>query len=128
LALGWIERYNKPQVKNFVAWVGPMGGQYGVPSLGNSTLNEILENTVRCCIYDSWVQNGLSFASYWKGKRCRIASYRFVCVSFCLLPIRCVPFRFSPFRYLPFCVDSFLVYSFCIVVVSVRFFGVSVNS
>jgi len=60
---GYLERCNNPPVYNFISWVSPQGGQFGCPGIVNWTwVNDIAD----CCIYDSWVQDLLSFAGYWR--------------------------------------------------------------
>jgi len=65
IARGYMERCNDPPVTNFISWVSPQGGQFGVPTL-NGTINDLLEDVIECCIYDHYVQQFLSFPSYWK--------------------------------------------------------------
>jgi len=65
IARGYLERCNAPPVRTFVSWVSPQGGQFGVPELGNSTLQKFLEDTFDCCVYDKVVQETFSFAGYW---------------------------------------------------------------
>ncbi|KAL6048334.1 Palmitoyl-protein thioesterase 1 [Balamuthia mandrillaris] len=64
---GYIERCNDPPVLNYISWVAPQMGIYGVPYAGSiSYLNTTLDAIVECCIYSEWVQNRISFAGYWK--------------------------------------------------------------
>lgn len=88
---GYLERCNVPPVKNFVAWVSPQMGVYGVPKVvfhllaarkqslthipvttalqvgGEKYLNVTLDDIADCCIYDDWAQELLAFAGYWRG-------------------------------------------------------------
>lgn len=59
---GYLERCNNPPVRNFISWVSPQGGQYGVPKLGNWTSLDYLFD---CCAYDTGIQETLAFAGYW---------------------------------------------------------------
>jgi len=64
---GYLELCNDPPVKNFVSWVSPQMGVYGVPVLGDYTyLNETLDEIADCCAYDPWAQDNLSFFGYWR--------------------------------------------------------------
>jgi palmitoyl-protein thioesterase len=64
---GYLERCNKPPVKNLVAWVSPQMGVYGVPVVGHiSYVNVTLDAIADCCIYDWWAQDLLAFAGYWR--------------------------------------------------------------
>lgn len=93
LMRGYLERCNNPPVKNFIAWVSPMMGVYGVPKVlaiivvvfiflkvkdlmgwfilfkvGKvEYLNVTLDAIADCCVYDDWAQDLFSFAGYWRG-------------------------------------------------------------
>jgi palmitoyl-protein thioesterase len=67
LMRGYLERCNKPPVKNFVAWLSPQMGVYGVPLVGQyEYLNVTLDAIADCCIYEDWAQGLFSFAGYWR--------------------------------------------------------------
>ena len=69
---GYIERYNDPPVHNYISWVGPHAGVYGVPAFNT------LCPDVTCPWIDDLVddlltsgaskatQKLISFAAYWK--------------------------------------------------------------
>jgi len=72
LSRAYIERCNDPPVYNFLSWAGPHAGQFGVPQFNaicpdywcpwlDVIFSMIIENA-----YGSWIQNHISFASYWK--------------------------------------------------------------
>jgi len=64
---GYLERCNNPPVKNYVGWVSPQGGVYGVPKVGHiKYLNWTLDDLADCCVYDDWVQDLISWAGYWR--------------------------------------------------------------
>eukprot|EP01088_Endostelium_zonatum_P020424 TRINITY_DN7513_c0_g1_i2.p1 TRINITY_DN7513_c0_g1~~TRINITY_DN7513_c0_g1_i2.p1 ORF type:complete len:244 (-),score=42.35 TRINITY_DN7513_c0_g1_i2:101-832(-) len=64
---GYLERCNDPPVKNYIGWVSPQGGVFGCPQAGHIRyLNWTLDEIADCCVYDSWVQNMVSFAGYWR--------------------------------------------------------------
>jgi len=62
---GYLERCNNPPVINYISWVSPQGGQFGVPGLGNFS-SDILDDVFDCCAYDYDVQQLFSFANYWR--------------------------------------------------------------
>jgi len=67
LMRGYLERCNQPKIKNFIAWVSPQMGVYGVPNYGSwKYLNVTLDDIADCCIYDDWAQELFSFAGYWR--------------------------------------------------------------
>jgi len=67
LMRGFVERCNDPPAHNLILWVTPNAGQFGVPGIHvNTTFDAWLEEIVDCCVYDSFVQNLISFAGYWK--------------------------------------------------------------
>jgi len=67
LMRGYLERCNNPPVKNFISWVAPMMGVYGVPDVGHwEYLNATLDDVADCCIYEQWAQDLFSFAGYWR--------------------------------------------------------------
>ncbi|ELR19324.1 uncharacterized protein ACA1_265280 [Acanthamoeba castellanii str. Neff] len=67
LLRGYLERCNNPPVKNFISWVAPMMGVYGVPEVGHwEYLNVTLDEIADCCVYQDWAQSLLSFAGYWR--------------------------------------------------------------
>jgi palmitoyl-protein thioesterase len=67
LMRGYLERCNQPKVKNFISWVSPQMGVYGVPNWGSwEYLNVTLDDIADCCIYDEWAQDVFSFAGYWR--------------------------------------------------------------
>jgi len=76
---GYLEQCNKPPVVNFISWIGPQNGQFGVPNLDNFT-SDILDTLLDCCVYDSWMQDTIAFCGYWRDpfdlndylKRCRV--------------------------------------------------------
>lgn len=79
IARGYLERCNKPPVKNFISWVSPQMGVYGVPQVGHiSYVNVTLDALADCCIYDAWVQDLISFAGYWRDPF-NLAGYRKYC-------------------------------------------------
>lgn len=43
IARAYLEQCNNPPVLNFISWVSPQGGQFGVPGLGNATWGAIIE-------------------------------------------------------------------------------------
>jgi len=68
----YLERYNNPPVHNFVSWAGPHAGVFGVPDLNYLcpdaycpwlawAFDLVLESWA-----EAWVQQSISFASYWK--------------------------------------------------------------
>jgi len=65
IARSYLERCNNPPVINFISWVSPQGGQFGVPNLGNLS-SDALDDIFDCCAYDEGVQDLFSFASYWR--------------------------------------------------------------
>jgi palmitoyl-protein thioesterase len=74
VARGFVERCNDPPVLNFVSWVSPQGGQYGVPGYLNTTIGNLLDKVAGCCIYDEFWQNAISFAGYWRGTNLNLDS------------------------------------------------------
>ena len=63
---GYLERCNSPPVLNFISWVSPQAGQFGVPNQPewSSSVAELFD----CCVYDELLQESFSFANYWKGE------------------------------------------------------------
>jgi palmitoyl-protein thioesterase len=73
LCRGFIERYNQPPVFNYIAWASPQAGVYGVPDFNALCsdqecpwLNYIMDSILDGGWVDSWVQEHITFASYWK--------------------------------------------------------------
>jgi len=73
----YLERCNNPPVVNYISWVSPQGGQFGVPSLDNIS-SDILEEIFDCCAYDSGIQDLFSFANYWRDPF-QLANYKEYC-------------------------------------------------
>lgn len=73
ISRGYIERCNNPPVYNFVSWLAPQAGVYGVPEvtpdclqyLHNSSFCHFLESIMDTFCYQSWVQGIASFPGYW---------------------------------------------------------------
>jgi len=63
---GFVERCNYPPVYNYISWVSPQGGQFGVPNVDNGTFNELLTDIADCCVYQRWAQNYISVPGYWR--------------------------------------------------------------
>jgi len=59
---GYVERCNNPPVYNLITWSGPHGGQFGVPGINITWIDEIVTNEP----YANWVQQDISFAGYWR--------------------------------------------------------------
>jgi palmitoyl-protein thioesterase len=76
IARGFLERCNDPPVINFISWVSPQGGQFGVPGFINSTIERIIDDLVECCAYDRWLQEILSVAGYWRGSKIQAVEIR----------------------------------------------------
>lgn len=68
---GFLERCNNPPVLNYISWVSPQGGQFGVPGWFNTTEERIIDDIVECCAYSKLFQDNLSVAGYWRGARDR---------------------------------------------------------
>jgi len=73
LARAFIERYNNPPVYNYISWAGPHGGQYGVPAFNAYCpdelcpwLNDIFDQLLEDWVSNIWLQDFVSFATYWK--------------------------------------------------------------
>lgn len=72
----YIEQYNKPKVHNYVSWVGPHSGVFGVPEFNKvycpiqDTLCDFLDKAFSDILKDKYaaylLQDYFSFASYWK--------------------------------------------------------------
>ena len=64
---GYLERCNDPPVHNYIGWVSAQAGVYGCPQAGHIRyLNWTLDEIADCCVYDSWAQDEISFAGYWR--------------------------------------------------------------
>eukprot|EP00005_Dracoamoeba_jomungandri_P001287 CAMPEP_0174252088 /NCGR_PEP_ID=MMETSP0439-20130205/1713_1 /TAXON_ID=0 /ORGANISM="Stereomyxa ramosa, Strain Chinc5" /LENGTH=300 /DNA_ID=CAMNT_0015332581 /DNA_START=34 /DNA_END=936 /DNA_ORIENTATION=+ len=67
LSRGYLEKCNDPPVKNFISWVAPQMGVFGVPEVGHiKYLNWTLDEIADLFIYDKFFQDLLSFAGYWR--------------------------------------------------------------
>jgi len=62
IARGYVERCNNPPVYNLITWSAPHGGEFGVPLVNISWINDLLTNEP----YNSWVQANIGFAGYWR--------------------------------------------------------------
>lgn len=73
LCRAFIERYNRPRVFTFISWLGPQGGQYGVPEY--EPLLRHLNWVTSPMWYTEMLQERLSFANYWRDPH-RLQLYR----------------------------------------------------
>eukprot|EP01104_Vermistella_antarctica_P013481 TRINITY_DN4080_c0_g1_i1.p1 TRINITY_DN4080_c0_g1~~TRINITY_DN4080_c0_g1_i1.p1 ORF type:complete len:326 (+),score=83.34 TRINITY_DN4080_c0_g1_i1:245-1222(+) len=53
-------------VHNFISWVGPHGGIFGVPFVNRFTPPELLNKIAGADFYDDVIQDTISFAQYWR--------------------------------------------------------------
>ncbi|KAJ1619056.1 Alpha/Beta hydrolase protein [Pavlovales sp. CCMP2436] len=64
LSRAFIERHNTPRVFNFISWLGPQGGQFGVPDY--EPLLRHINWVTSPMWYTDMLQERLSFANYWR--------------------------------------------------------------
>jgi hypothetical protein len=64
LSRGFIERHNRPRVFKFISWMGPQGGQFGVPDW--EPLLRHVNWVTSPMWYTDLLQERLSFANYWR--------------------------------------------------------------
>jgi len=73
IARAYIERYNNPPVHNFISWVAPHGGVFGVPQVNQLCpdvdcpwLNYLFDELLDGNWTSDWLQKYFSFSTYWK--------------------------------------------------------------
>ncbi|KAG8468524.1 hypothetical protein KFE25_013607 [Diacronema lutheri] len=64
LCRAYIERHNRPRVYSFISWLGPQGGQFGVPEY--EPLLRHINWVTSPMWYTDMLQERLSFANYWR--------------------------------------------------------------